>query len=137
MDLSFLRSEVILRLGKRTYKSMLHFITRKRPSLWGLEKPGHFLESSLCITLYMDLYRCGVNKMVQKTKNSLGFKLSNKSVHHNVNAIRQLLAKWGARNIQLRSNRAWNRTAGRAHRPKPLQACQHGVSHMIFFNYSI
>jgi len=121
MNFETLRNKVIERVSLVAYTSMLRFVNRHPPVLWGLEREGNFLEAALCYTLYIDLKRCGIVKFVGKVGQRLGFKLTPRSVLHNVNKIRATLADWATEQILLGDQDAWDRAAANVTRPGKLK----------------
>ena len=114
-----LRTKVQRRIPVHVYSSVLRFVQRRRPQLWGLGQPENFVEATLCYTIYMDLKRCGMNRLRQKL--DLGFHLSNKSIEHNAKKMRQLLGDWGRSQIKSGRRSSWNRAARHVRRPAALE----------------
>jgi hypothetical protein len=121
MDLQSMKTFVVGRVGRKAYASMLRHISAHTPVLWGLEQEKDFVEATMCYTLYMDLKRCGIVAFINKVGSSLGFKLTPRSVLHNVNKIRQVLANWADERLMLGDHDDWDRAAVRVKRPKALK----------------
>jgi hypothetical protein len=102
--------------------SVLRYVRENPPRLWGIEKPPSFLEATMCYTIYADLHRCGINRL--RGKLNLGFRLSNKSVDHNISKMRQTLAAWGDNHVVLGSAHAWDHAAINVDRPEPFEVNQ-------------
>lgn len=130
MDFENLRQLIVQRITQRVYSSILRYVRNQEPRLWGLEKPSHFLEATVCYTIYLDQHRCGINRLVRKFGDGLGFKLSNKSVDHNSQAIRKVLGGWGQEHIVVGTSPAWNHTAANVERPEPFEVqltCENNI----------
>ena len=117
-----LRAKVVRRIPASAYGSMLRYLRRSRPSLWGAEQPPNFLEATLLYTLYMDIKNIGVNRLVKKL-DELGFRLSNRSVAHNSKEIRRHLVSWGRSKISPGPRATWDRAAWNMRRLRRLLAC--------------
>lgn len=119
MDFATLRNSIIQRVTQRVYASMWRYVRDHPTKLWGTEKPACFLEAVMCYTVYTDLHRCGINRL--RGKLNLGFRLSNKSVDHNLRAMRKVLAGWGDTHVVLGAAAVWRHGAKHVERPDGFQ----------------
>jgi hypothetical protein len=121
MDWNYLKDRVKRRVPHATLQSMYRYVQANPPALWGLEKPQNFLKAVVYYTLYIDLYNVGIGSFVDDFRRGLAFKLSRRSVHHNVQNMRRTLAGWGRNNINLGTPFYWNRIAHNVPRHASLQ----------------
>ena len=130
MDFATLRSRICARLTQRVYASVWRHVRENPPqSLWGVEKPPSFLEATMCYTIYADLHRCGINRL--RGKFDLGFRLSNKSVDHNIRKMRKVLATWGDNHVVLGAAHAWDHAAINVDRPEPFEVIQNSAAQSL------
>lgn len=94
------------RVTNRVFNTMLNYLEAHRPSLWGEEQPRNFLKRNLIMALYKDMENIGYQKLLKEVR--FGTKLNHKSLEHNTEAIREVLAEWGKASVKLGSVNDWN-----------------------------
>jgi len=75
--------------------SILRFVKKEKPSLWGTTKKKGHLEKSVLLAIYKDVEGKGYTDLFNSTKHWMGNGV--RSLMHNTQALRPILAKWGSR----------------------------------------
>lgn len=91
---------------KKVVKSIVKYLKEANPTLWGMNKPRHFLKKSIYLAIYKDITSKGYMKLASETKTWLG--ISHKSIAKNTRVIRKFLGLWGKEKIQLGTVSIWN-----------------------------
>jgi hypothetical protein len=106
-------------IGGNTLASMLAYVKKQDPSLWGEIKPPSFLKHMVALTVYKDMEAIGYTALLAKL--SLPYKLNHKSLQHNCQLLRKILGKWGLSTIKLGTKQSWRNAGLRVQVPKVLQ----------------
>ncbi|KAL6071191.1 hypothetical protein QOT17_006430 [Balamuthia mandrillaris] len=114
-----LKQKVLRRVKKETLAAITKYVLSKQPKLWGLKKKGQFISNSIVVALYKDLTGQGYNSLHDEVRPWLG--VSAKSLQHNTKVLRQVMAKWGRRQIKRGRQEAWKRAGVQVRRPKWLE----------------
>ena len=95
---SVLQANIHKVVPQDTFGSIMNWLERKDPPLWGESRPKNFLR----ITLYLVLYKwlTGFGNSAMALSVGSWFKTSSKSIGHNSMKLGQYLAVWGKKHIK-------------------------------------
>ena len=68
-----IQSLVRQRIKARTLKSLVNYVRRKNPKLWVVEKPHPFVNKSVYVALFKDMFCEGYNPLAKEFKDCLQF----------------------------------------------------------------
>lgn len=103
------RRSVLSRMKDTTLHSIMTFIKKKKPNLWGLQQPKGFVQDTVLITLYRDMHAIGYHTLMTELRNWVP--CSYHSIRHNTQRVRRLLGKWGRKQILLGTKEEWEEAA--------------------------
>ena len=92
------------------------FLKKSKPTLWAKKQGRGFLKKSLYVTLYKDMYAKGYNTLEHAIKSM--YKVSVRSLRHNVKVLRRHLHQWGRSKITRGNLSDWERAASGVKRQK-------------------
>ena len=119
LNLVRLRRKVETRISNDAIKDMMRFIkTRCQVSFWGGQQPNDFLEATLLMVLYHDLFKVGYQRVCRSVQ--LDFDPSDRALIHNASIFRYCLKNWAKTKIKLGDLGQWRQAARHVARPKPL-----------------
>jgi hypothetical protein len=78
-------------------------------NMWGREQIGSFERRMVTLAIYKDFSGLGYQKILKSIE--LGFKLESKCYLHNTKIVREILAEWGAKQINIDGVQSWNEHA--------------------------
>lgn len=119
LDLAETRAKIERRIGGTAVASILRFVRRCEPRLWGEQQPPPYLEANVLLCLYKDLFGRGYESLLDEFQ--FGFPLSKRSIMHNVPVIRQILEDWGMEHTPLGTATQWNASCRYVARPRPFE----------------
>ncbi len=73
-----IESEVVDKLTKSTFDSMLAYVVKEKPLSWGEQQPREFFQQQFVLAMYHDITAIGYNKTA-KAITGLGYLLNHKS----------------------------------------------------------
>lgn len=94
-----MKADVLALVPKEQFAELLSLLVRKEPHLWGEDRPDHFFETCLMITLYHWKTGKGYCYLAKAVEGWL--KTSHNSLAHNSRVLARLLGKWGKAKIVL------------------------------------
>jgi hypothetical protein len=100
-------------------KKMIFFCSFPNKTLWCSNRPSHFEERMILITLYKDLTGIGYNGLQKEI--SKWVKISLESLQHNVKIVYHELSKWALTILQPEDICYLQRLAKKTNRPKPCE----------------
>lgn len=106
---SEVQKQVQRALTKKVFKSMLEFVEKAQPKMWGLERPKFFTKRMLVLAMYHALTGKGYTKIMEKVE-GLGFKVAVKTLKFNTQSIRRVLAEWGKNEVTMGEKKDWKKS---------------------------
>ena len=119
MDLRRIRKKLTKRLGLRAISDIVHFVKNANPPLWAEKQSRGFLNASIYITLYLDVFRSSYSDIIHDIQP--WYTGSTMLLKHNQKVLHAIFAEWGKRYIQFRSIAAWERAKTKINVPKGLE----------------
>ncbi len=104
-----LKAAVGRRIRPLTLQSLINFVKKQNPALWGQGRTDTFVHDTILLALYKDLYNKGYHGLFDSVK--LWYPTSHKSLGHNTKVLRKIFAKWARQQIVLGTLREWQETA--------------------------
>jgi hypothetical protein len=98
--------EIVKRRLRGQYNEMRAYLVAAKPSLWGEERPRHWISKVFVLSMYHDITALGYRHIIREVE-GLGFAYNHKSFQHNTEVIRRILAKWGKKQAKLGSKAEW------------------------------
>lgn len=109
-----LQRKIIQRLGRDLVQSVISFVRARSPKLWGEDQPPWYLEAYVLVTILKDLEGVGKDRLASEfRRSSLGFRVNHKTLLHNIEVLRPILADWASGQIKLGNWRQWDLAAQR------------------------
>jgi len=98
------------RVGARSFDSMLEYLNRYSPNLWGSIQPRSYLQKNLVLLLFKDIKKIGYTSVMNTIKPIIS-RMNTKTFRINCQKIRKRLYWWAIINIKLGRKRDWKRAA--------------------------
>ena len=113
-----LKDDVAMVVSPAIVKEIVSYLVLRPSKFWGMKKPRHFFEAMLLATLHHDATLMGFQRFLKRY--DLDFKISDKSLIHNIRCIRARLAEWAEEVIIPGSFHDWNMAASGVEIPPEL-----------------
>ena len=99
------------KLAEDIIQELINWISSQDISLWGEDKPRSLHRDMTVLALYKDLYAVGYCRLASDI--NFGYRITHKSLHHNVSVLRLFFEKWAVSKFILGDQNAWNAEARR------------------------
>ena len=105
-----LRTELRSLLSKNAVESAFNYFNKQDLVFWGEQQGPRFREMTFLATLFKDTSGYGYEKVLKEIKNN--YPVSKKSLQHNVEITRKILAEWSEKEeIKLGDLDQWRKAA--------------------------
>jgi hypothetical protein len=91
--------------GKNAFIDFRRYLHQKKPSLWGEHQGRSYLEDTLVLVLFHDIWGLGWDRLLRDV--DVGKKFNHKTLQHNAKVLRGVGEKWGRKKTQLGSYESW------------------------------
>lgn len=118
LDYNDVVEEVVHQISKPVYQDILAHVEMQDVNLWGEHQPKGFLSCMSTLTLWKDIKDKSYVNLMNLHPSDLH--VSVKSLNHNIQALRPVLASWGEKQIHLGRLREWESAAANVHKPSDL-----------------
>lgn len=106
-----LENTVKAKIGERAYSSLIRYVKKNRPSLWGREQPRGFLRKANAVALFKELENVGYCQLEQRL--NIGVEMKHNSLSHNQKEFRHRWKNWAVEHIVLGDLATWRAAARR------------------------
>ena len=104
------------KVPQNTVHSLVEFIAHRQPTMWGQESPSTthaHIQDMIYLWLYKDIEGIGYQNLAKIIR--FPYKITHKSLRHNIQLIRALAALWALEYIHVGMPEEWNQAASQCH----------------------